>query len=178
MNTSPYSTDHLRLRPMVAADWSAVSRIYAEGIASGQATFESRVPEWAGFAAGHHSGLRWVADAGGTVLGWAAASPVSRRAVYDGVAEHSVYVAGEAHGKGVGMLLLQTLVAAADHSGIWTLQCGIFPENAASLALHQTAGFRIVGRRERIGKMTHGPHAGQWRDTLLLERRSTVVGTD
>ena len=164
------------IRPLQAADWPAVQTIYAAGIATGQATFESRTPGWETFDSRHLRGLRLVAEAGSEILGWAAASPVSAREVYRGVVEHSVYVSPAAKGSGIGRTLLRAVVSAAEDSGIWTLQCSIFPENAASLALHRAEGFRIVGIRERVAKMTYGPQAGQWRDTVFLERRSSIVG--
>jgi phosphinothricin acetyltransferase len=161
----------LLLRPLTPADWPAVARIYAEGIATGDATFETAPPEWAEWDAGHLAAGRLVAEGPeGEVLGWAAMSPVSGRCVYAGVAEVSVYVAAAAWGRGLGRALLAALVAASEEAGIWTLQAGIFPENAASVALHQGQGFRLVGRRERIGQM-----GGRWRDVLLLERRSAAV---
>ena len=162
---------------MLASDWPAVRSIYAAGIATGQATFEERVPDREAFDVAHPARLRLVAAAGPRVLGWAAGSPVSTRAVYQGVVEHSVYVDPAARGRGIGRILLRALVASAEEQGIWTLQGSIFPENTASLALHLAEGFRIVGRRERVAKMIHGPQAGQWRDTLLLERRSSIAGT-
>jgi phosphinothricin acetyltransferase len=162
------------VRAMDAGDWPAVRAIYADGIAGGQATFETEPPSWEDFDAGRHPHLRLVAaDDRGTVLGWAAASPTSARAVYAGVAEHSVYVATAARGRGVGRLLLGALVDVAEAAGVWTLQSGIFPENAASLALHARLGFRVVGRRERVAR-----HHGTWRDVLLVERRSRVVGVE
>ncbi|MCQ1953681.1 GNAT family N-acetyltransferase [Arthrobacter sp. zg-Y238] len=166
------------IRSLLASDWPSVRSIYAAGIATGHATFESKVPDWEAFDSAHLPGLRLVADAGNGLLGWAAASPVSTRDAYRGVVEHSVYIAPAARGRGIGRLLLRALVASAETSGIWTLQCSIFPENTASLALHQAEGFRVVGRRQRVAKMTHGPHTGEWRDTLFLERRSDAVGTD
>ena len=159
---------------MTAAHWLAVRAIYAEGIATGQATFATEAPSWADWDAGHLPTCRLVAtaeSAPAALLGWAALSPVSGRCVYAGVAEVSVYVAAAARGQGVGKALLAALVAESEQRGLWTLQAGIFPENAASVGLHEAVGFRVVGRRERIGQMH-----GQWRDTLLLERRSTVVG--
>lgn len=159
---------------MTAADADAVLAIYAEGIATGDATFQLVAPSWAEWDAGHASTPRLVArGADGRVLGWAALSPVSRRDVYRGVAEHSVYVTGEARGRGIGLALLLAFVAASEAAGYWSLVAGIFPENTASLALHERCGFRVVGRRERIGWMH-----GRWRDTLLLERRSGVVGVE
>jgi L-amino acid N-acyltransferase YncA len=153
-------------------DWEAIRRIYAEGIATGNATFETAAPSWRKFDAAHLLEPRLVAR-GPHVLGWAALSSVSARAAYRGVAEVSVYVASESRGRGVGAALLTALVAHSEDAGIWTLQAGIFPENAASLALHARCGFREVGRRERIGRL-----AGVWRDVVLLERRSDRVGAE
>lgn len=161
--------------PMTAEHWPAVHLIYATGIATGHATFESEPPAtWAAFDAAKVPGLRLVAtDAHGEVLGWAAASPVSERCVYAGVVEHSVYVAPEARGHGVGRALVVALLDEAHAAGVWTVQSGVFPENTASLALHSGLGFRTVGVRERLGRMTHGPLAGRWRDVVLLEHRRT-----
>ncbi|WP_240641221.1 GNAT family N-acetyltransferase [Nocardioides ferulae] len=167
----------LDVRPLAAADWPAVGTIYAAGIATGHATFESAPPSWPEFDDSRLPGHRHVAvDGSGRVLGWAAAVPVSDRCVYAGVVEHSVYVDPDARGRGVGRLLLDALVASTEAAGIWTIQSGVFPENSASLALHAAAGFRVVGTRRRVGRMAHGPLAGQWRDVVLLERRSTRVG--
>jgi L-amino acid N-acyltransferase YncA len=163
--------------PLEAAHWPEVERIYAAGIATGDATFESAPPTWEAFDAGKLPGHRWVAVDGDRVLGWVAVSPVSDRCVYAGVVEHSVYVDPAAQGRGVGRALLAALVASTEAAGIWTIQSGVFPENAASLALHRAAGFRVVGTRERVGRMTSGPYAGQWRDVVFLERRSGLVGT-
>ena len=162
--------------PMTAAHAGDVLRVYAEGIATGHATFEAEPPTWEAFDAGHLAAHRFVAVDGGTVLGWAAASPVSGRCVYAGVVEDSVYVAQAARGRGVGRALLAALVDSAREAGAWTVQAGIFPENAASVALHRAAGFRVVGTRERLGRMSHGPLAGQWRDVLLLENRLPEAG--
>ncbi len=162
------------LRPLTQTDWPEVQRIYREGIATGNATFESEPPEWPAFDAGKIAEGRLVAvDGSGTVLGWVAASRVSQREVYRGVIEHSVYVAPEAQGRRIGSALLEGFLAAADAAGIWTVQSSIFAENTSSLALHERAGFRRVGTRERIARMTYGPWAGQWRDTVLVERRRT-----
>lgn len=159
---------------MRAGDWDAVRAIYLEGIASGDATFETDAPAWEEWDAAHATEARLVArDDSGRIVGWAALARVSKRAVYAGVAEHSVYVAADARGLGAGRALLEALIAQAEAAGIWTLVAGIFPENVASLRLHERCGFRLVGRRERIGKMD-----GRWRDTLLLERRSRVAGAD
>jgi L-amino acid N-acyltransferase YncA len=160
------------IQPLAAAHWPAVRAIYEAGIATGQATFTTEAPSWEAWDAGHLPHCRLVATAAeGQVLGWAALSPVSSRCVYAGVAEVSIYIAAEARGQGVGRQLLGALVAESEQHGLWMLQAGIFPENAASLALHASQGFRTVGRRERISQL-----GDQWRDTLLLERRSTVVG--
>jgi len=167
--------------------WPTVREIYREGIATGNATFETELPEWEKWDSSHLKNCRLVAlgpisgdtEAGAplaslgksTVLGWAALSPVSSRYVYRGVAEVSVYVAAAARGRGVGKALLEALVAESEVNGIWTLQAGIFPENAASIALHKSCGFRKVGVRKRIGKL-----GDTWRNVLLLERRSSTVG--
>jgi phosphinothricin acetyltransferase len=155
------------LRPR---DWDDVARIYAEGIATGLATFETEVPGWAEWDRAHLPEHRLVARTGGRRVGWAALTLVSGRCVYAGVAEVSVYVAAAARGHGVGAALLAALVESADAGGLWTLEAGILPENVASVRLHERAGFRVVGRRERLGRMR-----GEWRDVLLLERRSPVV---
>lgn len=159
------------IRALTSADWPEVERIYAEGIATGNATFESSPPTWEQFDAGKLATGRLVAVDDLGVAGWAAVSPVSSREVYRGVVEHSVYVSERARGRGLGGQLLKELVAACDDADIWTIQSSIFRENAASLRLHESAGFRQVGYRERIALMTYGPWAGQWRDTILIERR-------
>lgn len=162
----------MRIDSMQAADWADVARIYGEGIASGDATFETAVPDWPVWNEGHLPYGRLVArNEAGEIIGWAALSPVSGRCVYGGVAEVSVYVAAAARGQGVGYGLLAALVAASEENGIWTLQAGIFPENEASVAIHRKCGFRVVGRRERLAQQY-----GRWRDVLLLERRSQVAG--
>jgi phosphinothricin acetyltransferase len=162
----------IHTEPMQAQDWTAVRTIYLEGIATGNATFEQTAPEWEKWDAGHLPGMRIVARCGGDVVGWAALSAISSRCVYAGVAEVSIYVAGRARGRGVGRRLMAQLIDESEAANIWTLQAGIFPENVASIALHQHAGFRIVGRREKLGQMN-----GRWRDVVLMERRSTVAGT-
>ena len=162
---------NLTIEHMRATDWDAVRTIYCEGIETGNATFETDVPNWDAWDTAHLKTCRLVAKRGGRVVGWAALSAVSSRCVYAGVAEVSVYVAARARGRGVGRALLSALVAASEHEGIWTLQAGIFPENEASVALHARCGFRTVGRRERLGQMD-----GVWRDVLLMERRSDAVG--
>jgi L-amino acid N-acyltransferase YncA len=167
----------MRIRRMDAADWPAVELIYREGIEDGEATFETAPPPWEAFDAGKIRNPRLVAaNEDGHVVGWAAASPVSARAAYRGVIEHSVYVRRDARGGGIGSRLLEAFVAAADDAGFWTIQSSIFPENTASLRLHQAVGFRIVGTRERIARSALGERAGQWRDTMLIERRSKRNG--
>ena len=161
---------------MRSEDWPQVEAIYREGIDAGNATFESDPPSWEAFDAGKIRDVRLVAVDDDRVVGWAAASPVSSRSVYRGVIEHSVYVAEAAQGRGVGGELLAGFLAAAEAAGYWTVQSSIFPENEASIALHEKHGFRIVGRRDAIALMTYGPHAGTWRDTVLVEWRSVTQG--
>jgi len=161
----------IKIIEMKSEDWSAVKTVYEEGIATGDATFETAVPEWEAWDSKHLRTCRLVARKEAEVAGWAALSGVSSRCVYRGVAEVSVYVAEAARGMGVGTRLLRDLVQASEHDGIWTLQAGIFPENKVSIALHRKCRFRIVGRRERIGQMQ-----GIWRDVILMERRSEITG--
>jgi L-amino acid N-acyltransferase YncA len=166
----------LTLVRMEAEHWPEVEAIYAAGIATGHATFEATTPTWEVFDVGHLPDHRHVClDADGTVLGWAAVSPVSARAVYAGVVEHSVYVIPAARGCGVGRVLLEKLIRSTEAAGIWTIQSSVFPENTASLALHRATGFCEIGTRRRIARMSTGPLAGHWRDTVLLERRSATV---
>lgn len=160
------------IRPLTASDWPEVERIYAEGIATGHATFEAQPPSWEQFDTSRRPHPRLIAVSADATLGWIAASPVSTRAVYRGVIEHSIYVAAAARGQGVGGRLLEAFISAAEADGIWTIQSAIFPENTASLRLHEAHGFRVVGTRERIARMSYGPLAGIWRDTVLIERRS------
>jgi phosphinothricin acetyltransferase len=168
----PHNGVVITIRPLRADDWTDVERIHREGIATGEATFEIEPPSWGAFDAGRVADARLVAvDGTGAVVGWTAASRVSTREAYRGVIEHSIYVSEAARGRGVGGVLLRAFVDAADAAGFWTIQSSIFPENAASLRLHTAAGFRVVGRRERIARAQIGPRAGQWRDTLLIERR-------
>ena len=159
------------IEPMQAGDWEAVRAIYLDGIATRDATFETDAPDWQRWDASHLSFGRLVARADSALLGWGALSPFSDRCCYAGVAEASVYVRADHRGRGVGEALLLGLIDLSEKQGIWTLQAGIFPENLASLALVRKGGFREVGRRERLGKLD-----GVWRDVLLLERRSKVVG--
>lgn len=169
------TTTGIRVEPMTPGDWPAVRAIYEAGIATGDATFETSAPSWETWDADHRADCRLVArDASGRVVGWTALSPVSERCVYDGVAELSVYVAEDARGRGVGRALLAALIEASERAGIWTLQAGIEAENTASLVLHERSGFRRVGVRERVGRDA----TGRWRDVVLMERRSGVVGAD
>jgi phosphinothricin acetyltransferase len=167
--TDAKDTD-LKIRAMRPKDWPRVASIYEAGIATGDATFETEAPPWDSWDRDHLAQPRLVASRKGVVVGWAALSPVSDRCVYQGVAEVSVYVDPRAIGQGVGRAVLRALVEASESAGIWTLQTGIFPENTASLALHQGCGFRIVGWRERIGQM-----GDRWRDVVFLERRSPTI---
>jgi L-amino acid N-acyltransferase YncA/DNA-binding transcriptional ArsR family regulator len=157
------------VRPLEGGDWAAVRRIYAEGIATGDATFETEVPERRELDRRWLPDHRWVADLDGQVVGWTALTPVSARPVYAGVAESSIYVAEGLRGGGIGRALIHKQVTAADAAGLWTLQTAIFPENRAAIALHQSAGYRTLGLRERIGR-----HHGVWRDTVFLERRTAT----
>lgn len=159
-----------RIEAMTTAHAAEVLAIYQAGIDEGNATFETSAPTWEEFDAGRLGGHRFVAMAGPAVVGWTAASPVSDRCVYSGVVEHSVYVHPRARGHGIGRRLLDALIASTEAAGIWTIQSGIFPENAASLAMHESAGFRVVGTRERVGR-----HHGRWRDVIFIERRSPVI---
>jgi phosphinothricin acetyltransferase len=161
---------------MTPDDWEQVRSIYQEGIATGHSTFEADTPDWGKWNMAHLLDCRLVARSGDAIMGWAALSPVSGRRVYSGVAEVSLYVRAAKRQQGVGSALMAALIGASEKSGIWTLQGGIFRENKASLALFKKHGFREIGRRERLGKMTHGPLAGIWRDVILLERRSQSVG--
>jgi len=161
------------IEPMTPGDWEQVRSIYEDGIRSGNATFETSAPSWEQWDKAHLPFCRLVARSQGAVVGWAALSPVSARKAYAGVAESSVYVSEQAQGKGVGTALQEGLNRQSEAHGIWTLQGVVFAENTASLALLKKAGFREVGRRERIGQLD-----GRWRDTILLERRSQVAGKD
>ena len=154
------------VRPLEPDDYPAVADVFAEGIATGRATFETRVPAWQEWDAGHLPEHRFVAEVDGVIAGWAAVVPYSRRAVYRGVGEESVYVAERARGRGVGRALLEAVIESARDGGLWTLQAGVFPDNLASLELHRRLGFREVGVRERIGQLD-----GAWRDVVLFELR-------
>jgi L-amino acid N-acyltransferase YncA len=156
--------------PLEPGHWEAVRRIYVEGIETRNATFETAAPAWEAWDEGHIAGLRVVAVRGEEVVGWAALSPVSGRCVYSGVAEESVYVAASERGRRIGRLLLEELIARSEQAGVWTIQTGIFPENTASIRLHESVGFRVLGVREKLGKLD-----GVWRDVVFLERRSPNV---
>jgi L-amino acid N-acyltransferase YncA len=160
----------LSIEQMTEVDWPEVSLIYEQGIASGHASFETEVPDWRSWNSNHLQECRLVARDKDQVIGWAALSPVSGRCVYGGVAEVSVYVAGVLRGQGIGTVLLQRLVSASEESGLWTLEAGIFPENLASITMHEKCGFERVGLRKRLGRLN-----GVWRDVLLLERRSELI---
>jgi L-amino acid N-acyltransferase YncA len=166
----------LTIEPMTTADWPSVRRIYAEGIATGDATLEREAPDWDHFDRSHRADCRFVARAtpDGPILGWTALSGYSARRVYAGIAWESVYVAPATRGRGVGRALLETLIPASEAAGVWTLMAGVMLENAPSLALHERVGFRRVGVQERVGQDA----SGRWRDVVLLERRSPTVGTD
>jgi L-amino acid N-acyltransferase YncA len=162
----------LIIEPLTVEHWDAVRSIYLQGIATGDATFQQTAPDWREWDEGHLSVSRIIARNEKKVVGWAALSAVSRRPVYAGVAEVSIYVAEEARGSGIGSELISSLIDHSEAAGVWTLQAGIFPENTVSLRLHKSAGFREVGLRSRVGCMH-----GRWRDVLLLERRSTIAGS-
>jgi phosphinothricin acetyltransferase len=172
------SEELITLREMSAVDAKAVLRIYQEGIDTGHATFETEAPGWEDWNDRHLNHSRIIALIEGRVVGWAALSAVSSRFVYRGVAEVSIYVSLDVQGKRIGGKLIQKLTETSEAAGIWTLQAGIFPENKASIALHKAHGFRVLGVREKVGKMDYGPLAGIWRDVLLFERRSRTIGID
>lgn len=156
---------------MLAEDWQSVEEIYKQGIETGNATFQQNTPDWDEWDKGHVNLCRFVAVSDGEIIGWAALSPVSSRCVYGGVAEVSIYISNKAKGQKVGTKLLGYLITESEKNNFWTLQSGIFPENTASIRLHESLGFRMIGYREKIGCMN-----GIWRDTVLMERRSTKVG--
>ncbi|MGP1909866.1 N-acetyltransferase family protein [Metabacillus sp. JX24] len=155
------------IKKLADLHWNQVKEIYLEGIATGNATFETNAPSWEDWDSSHSKECRLVAEHGGVVLGWAALSPVSGRCVYAGVADVSIYIGSAYKGKGIGTALLRSIIDLSEQEGFWTLQAGIFPENTSSLKLHEKAGFRRIGVREKIGKMN-----GVWRDVVFLERRS------
>ncbi|WP_226678381.1 GNAT family N-acetyltransferase [Mesobacillus jeotgali] len=163
----------IKINKMLPDDWEKVRAIYLEGIATGHATFQKEAPSWEEWNLSHDAECRIVARLDGDVVGWAALSPVSSRSVYAGVGEVSVYVSQKHNGKGIGSFLLRSLIEISEQNGFWTLQSSIFPENEGSIQLHKNHGFREMGRRERIGKIE-----GVWRDTIILERRSRIVGNN
>ena len=174
MSESAHRPDGPAVESMTPADWPDVQRIYREGIATGNATLDAEPPDWARWDAGHRRDCRLVARIGGEIVGWTALSPYSARPVYSGVAWESVYVAEVARGRGVGRTLLTRLIPETEAAGIWTLMAGIQLENEASRALHESAGFREIGVQLRVGRDANG----RWRDVVLMERRSEVVGSD
>ncbi|MEN9685932.1 MAG: hypothetical protein RLZZ28_1718 [Bacteroidota bacterium] len=161
----------MEINPLLPSHWEQVKKIYEEGLATGNASFQTAAPSWDEWDQSHAPKARLVALENNTVTGWAAITPVSGRCVYAGVGEISIYIAAAARGGGIGKKLLQALIEESEKENYWTLQAGIFPENGASIALHLSAGFRIIGTRERIGRMQD-----RWRDTVLLERRSNKIG--
>jgi L-amino acid N-acyltransferase YncA len=163
--------DDIKIEPMLGKHWDIVSKIYKEGIETGFATFETEVPSWQHWDENHLKSCRLIATDGNNILGWAALSPVSSRCVYGGVAEVSVYVSKSAWGKQIGKKLLLSLINESEKNGIWTLLAGIFPENIGSIELHKKVGFRMIGSREKIGQLN-----GVWKDNILFERRSKIVG--
>lgn len=168
--TSAANLRTMEIRNLLTSDWEHVRLIYEKGISTGNATFQTTAPSWDDWNNSHLESCRIVSEGDGAITGWAALTPVSSRCVYAGVAEVSVYVDPEHSGKGIGLALLNRLVNLSETEGIWTLQAGIFPENTASLRIHEKAGFRILGVREKIGRQY-----GIWRDTVLLERRSKLL---
>ncbi len=166
------TTANVVVQSLTVADADAILDIYQQGMDTGHATFQEHAPSWNDWDQSHLQTPRLGAFVDTELAGWAALSPTSSRCVYAGVAEESVYVASKFAGMGIGLMLLQAIVAASEEEGIWTLTAGVFPENEASMKLHQKAGFKTLGRRERIGKMTFGPLADQWRDVISFERRS------
>ncbi|SET01114.1 phosphinothricin acetyltransferase [Oceanobacillus limi] len=161
------------IEEMEAEDWDEVRDIYIEGIQTGNATFDTEAPTWDEWHRGHLNDCRLVVRENGTVIGWAALSPISKKTAYQGAAEVSIYLSQKSVGKGLGSLLLREIINESEQKGFWTLQAGIFPENKTSIHLHEKYGFEKVGVRKRIGKLN-----GVWRDVVLLERRSTNVGVD
>ena len=179
MTDAHAADEQVAIRPAAAADMPAITAIDAEGLATGHATFRAEPHNTTSFTAAFGDpGFALVAERAGAIVAWAGIAPTSARAVYRGVGEVSIYVAGSARGRGVGRLLLTALVAASERAGYWTLVAQVFPENAGSVAFHEAAEFRTVGVRERLGPMEYGSAAGRWRDVVMLERRSAKVGWD
>lgn len=170
---SPGKKEPFSIKNMTSDAWEEVAKIYLAGIATKNATFEQQVPDWQTWSSNHRPDCRLIASLGSQIVGWAALSNVSSRCIYSGVAEVSIYVDPEFQGRGIGDRLMKALISESESNGLWTLQAGIFPENEKSIQLHLRNGFRIIGNRERIGKMD-----GVWRDTVLMERRSEKIGAD
>ena len=168
--------NRVHLRAMVTTDAETVLKIYGEGIKTGHATFEAEVPDWHKWDSGHLTQCKWVAEEGETVLGWGALTQVSPRKVYSGVAEVSIYVSGLAQNQGIGSILLERLITSSEKSGFWTLQAHVFPENKISIYVHEKHGFRKIGTRRQLALMSYGSIVGEWRDVILMERRSKIVG--
>ncbi|WP_249871468.1 GNAT family N-acetyltransferase [Oceanobacillus saliphilus] len=162
-----------KIDKMIDSDWEQVQAIYIQGIQTKNATFEEAAPSWESWNKGHIEVCRFVVREGEKIHGWAALSPTSDRRAFAGIAELSIYLRLESAGKGIGILLIQKMIEASEAAGFWTLQSGIFPENVSSMKLHEKAGFRIIGIRERMGKLN-----GVWRDVAMMERRSKIVGMD
>ncbi|MGO4918625.1 GNAT family N-acetyltransferase [Maribacter spongiicola] len=163
----------ITIRTMLATDWESVANIYKQGIDTGMATFETNVPTFEAWDEAHMRTCRFIAESTSEIMGWVALSPVSSRCVYGGVAEISVYISENSRGKGLGKLLLEHVISASEQEGIWTLQSGIFPTNYGSIKIHEATGFRMIGKRERVGRL----HS-KWVDNVLFERRSSIVGID
>lgn len=170
--------DDIVIRNMISSDWPEVKDIYEEGLSTGIATFEVQAPAWKDWDIEHMNSSRLVASRNDLILGWAALSPVSSRCIYAGVAEVSVYVAASAKRTGIGTILLKQLINESEKNGIWTLNASLFPENESSLKLHKKLGFREIGYKEIVGKMSYGIFEGEWKNNILLERRSEYVGIE
>ena len=168
--------NRVHLREMVTTDAEVIFKVYEEGIQTGRATFEAEVPDWHKWDSGHLTQCRWVAEEGGTVLGWGALTQVSPRRVYSGVAEVSIYVSGVAQNQGIGSIMLESLIISSEEYGFWTLQAHVFPENKISIHVHEKHGFRKSGTRRQLALMSYGSIAGEWRDVILMECRSKIVG--
>ena len=168
--------NRVRLRAMVTTDAEAIFKFYEEGIQTGRATFEAEVPDWHKWDSGHLTQCRWVAEEGGTVLGWGALTQVSPRKVYSGVAEVSIYVSLNSQNQGIGSILLERLIISSEESSFWTLKAQVFPENNISIYVHEKQGFRKSGTRRQLAQMSYGSMAGEWTDPVLMERRNKIVG--
>ena len=169
--------NRVRLREMVTTDAEVIFKFYEEGIQTGHAPFEAEVPDWHKWDSGHLTQCRWLAEEGDTVLGWCALTQVSPRKVYSGVAEVSIYISLNAQNQGIGSILLERLITSSEKSGFWTLQAHVFPENKISIHVHEKHGFRKSGTRRQLAQMSYGSMAGEWTDTVLMERRNKIVGS-